>query len=219
MKSTPFLQKEKSSKKVKIKICGITNLEDAKLACDLGADALGFIFFPPSPRNIEKETVKDIISKISSKVTPVGVFVDLELEDILETVKSTGIKAVQLHGGESPEIIGKLPVPTIKGVRVKSREYLESVIKDYQPAAFLLDTFKKGIHGGTGETFNWDVTKDLNLSVPLILAGGLNPDNIRDAIDSVKPFAVDISSGVEATPGKKCPTKLKSLFKACSKIS
>ncbi|HIE33084.1 MAG TPA: phosphoribosylanthranilate isomerase [Thermodesulfobacteriaceae bacterium] len=202
--------------KVRIKICGITNLEDALLAIELGASALGFIFYPRSPRYIEPEAARKIISHLPPFVTTVGVFVN-ESEDFIRKVLSeVGLDLVQLHGDESPDLCARFFPKAIKALRVRSLEDLKA-ISAYKGKirAVLLDTYVKGIPGGTGQTFNWDLArKAKKFGIPVILAGGLRPENIKEALQTARPFAVDISSGVEASPGKKDPEKLQALFAA-----
>ena len=202
--------------KVRIKICGITNLEDALLAVELGASALGFVFYPKSPRYIAPEAARRIIQHLPPFVTTVGVFVNEREEAILKVVGEAGLDLVQLHGEESPELCVRLFPKVIKALRVREVEDLK-VIPAYQGKirAVLLDTYVKGIPGGTGQTFNWDLARRAQkFGIPLVLAGGLRPENIKEALRTVRPFAVDVSSGVEAFPGKKDPEKLRALFTA-----
>jgi len=193
----------------KIKICGITNLEDANAAIDYGADALGFVFFKKSPRYITPEKASAITSKLPAFVTTVGVFVDDRAEEILKITEETGIDVVQLHGDEPPESC-LLPRRVIKGIRVKSLESLEP-LKSYQNivSAFLLDTFAPHMPGGTGQVFNWDIAIEAKNFGRIILAGGLTPENISEAIRRVNPYAVDVSSGVELVKGKKDHQKMR----------
>ena len=202
--------------KVRIKICGITNLEDALLAVELGASALGFVFYPKSPRYIAPEAARRIIQHLPPFVTTVGVFVNEREEAILKVVGEAGLDLVQLHGEESPELCVRLFPKVIKALRVREVEDLK-VITAYQGKirAVLLDTYVKGIPGGTGQTFNWDLARRAQkFGLPLVLAGGLRPENIKEALRTVRPFAVDVSSGVETFPGKKDPEKLRALFTA-----
>jgi len=193
----------------KIKICGITNLDDARAAADFGADALGFVFFKNSPRAISPQKAAAIIAKLPVFITTVGVFVDESRTEIQKIVGETGIDIIQLHGDESPESC-LLPRRVIKGVRVKSLESLEP-LKRYQGlvAAFLLDTYASQMPGGTGQVFNWDIAVEAKNFGRIILAGGLTQENISEAIRRVKPYAVDVSSGVELEKGKKDHTKMK----------
>jgi phosphoribosylanthranilate isomerase len=193
----------------KIKICGITNLEDAKAAIDFGADALGFVFFRESPRNISPEEAALIIAKLPVFTTTVGVFVDETREKIQKIVEQTGLDVIQLHGEEPPEAC-RMSRRVIKGIRVKSLESLEPLAR-YQNivSVFLLDTFEPHMPGGTGQVFNWDIAIEAKNFGRIILAGGLTPENISEAIRRVNPYAVDVSSGVELTKGKKDHQKMK----------
>lgn len=195
--------------RTRVKICGITNLEDARFSVEAGADAIGFVFFPASPRAIEAESAAEIIRKVGPFITTVGVFVDESVERIKETVNCTGLNAVQLHGAETPEFVESLRVVLpntriIKALRISNIEDFIT-IGAYAVDAVLLDTFHDAIPGGTGESFDWDLMLKAKMpeGVPFILAGGLKPENVRSAIRKVKPFAVDVSSGVEKEPGKK----------------
>ena len=193
----------------KIKICGITNLDDAKAAVDFGADALGFVFFRESPRAISPQSAASIIAKLPAFTTTVGVFVDKPLDEIKKIVNETGIDVLQLHGDEPPESCC-LQRRVIKGIRVKSLESLEP-LKSYRNlvSAFLLDTFAPHMPGGTGQVFNWDIAIEAKNFGRIILAGGLTPENISEANRRVNPYAVDVSSGVELVKGKKDHQKMK----------
>ncbi len=193
----------------KIKICGLTNLEDASAAIDFGADALGFVFFKESPRNISPEKAAAIIAKLPAFTTTVGVFVNEPREEILKIVDQTGVSVIQLHGEEPPESC-LLTRKVIKGIRIKSIESLEP-LKRYQGlvSAFLLDTYAPHKLGGTGQVFNWDIALEAKAFGRVILAGGLTPANISEAIRMVKPYAVDVSSGVELEKGKKDHQKMR----------
>ena len=200
---------------VRIKICGITNLEDALLAAELGADALGFIFYPPSPRSVEPETAQGIIAQLPPFVSTVGVFVDEAAATVRELAATVGLDWLQLHGQETPEYCRALSRRVIKSFRIQDENSLTG-LADYRGAAqaFLLDTYKKGLIGGTGETFNWDLARKAKKYGPIILAGGLTADNVAQAITMAHPWAVDVASGVESRPGKKDPEKLRAFFAA-----
>jgi len=200
---------------VRIKICGITNLEDALLAADLGADALGFIFYPKSPRKVAPEAARAIIAQLPPLVTTVGVFVDEDAAAVRELAARLGLDWVQLHGQESPDYCRSLGRRVIKGFRVQDQHSL-AALEAYRGAAqaLLLDTYKKGQIGGTGETFNWALAREAQKYGPIILAGGLNPENVAQAIAAAQPQAVDVASGVESAPGKKDPEKLRRFFAA-----
>ncbi len=180
---------------VKVKICGITNLGDALAAVESGADALGFVFFKGSPRYIPPDEAAKIILKLPSFVTTVGVFVDEKPEEVERTMRLAAIDVAQLHGHEPPEAcaIGRR---VIKAIRIKELTDLEPM-KCYRVSAFLLDTYTPESFGGTGQIFNWEVAVDAKQFGKIIVAGGLNPDNIEKAIRCVRPYAVDVTSGVE----------------------
>lgn len=194
---------------VKVKICGITNLEDALAAVDFGADALGFVFFEKSPRYISYQNAASIIKNLPPFITTIGVFVNERPEEIVKIIDYTGIDVVQLHGDETPEMCN-ISKRIIKAIRVKSLESLEPLIhfKD-KVSAFLLDTYTPDIFGGSGRRFNWDIAIEAKQFGRIILAGGLTPDNIIEAIRWVKPYGVDVSSGVELEKGKKDYKKMK----------
>ena len=200
---------------VRIKICGITNLEDALLVSELGADALGFIFYPESPRKVAPAAARAIIAQLPPLVTTVGVFVDEDAAAVRELAARVGLDWVQLHGQESPEYCRSLGRRVIKGFRVQDEHSL-TALAAYRGAAqaLLLDTYKKGQIGGTGETFDWALAREAQKYGPIILAGGLNPENVARAIETAQPQAVDVASGVETAPGKKDPEKLERFFAA-----
>jgi phosphoribosylanthranilate isomerase len=202
---------------IRIKICGITNLEDALLAVELGADALGFIFYPKSPRKVAPETAREIIAQLPPFVASVGVFVNEAAAVVQELAAKVRLDWVQLHGQESPGYCRGLGRRVIKGFRIKDEISLKE-LAPYQGAvqAFLLDTYKKGQLGGTGETFNWRLAREAKKYGRIILAGGLTPENVAQAIAIALPAGVDTASGIEAAPGKKDPAKLRAFFKAVS---
>ncbi|MBI5664804.1 MAG: phosphoribosylanthranilate isomerase [Nitrospirae bacterium] len=204
---------------LRIKICGITNTEDAFAAIACGADALGFVFYSKSPRSIQPETARSIISQLPPLVTTVGVFVDEEMSNLKKIISHTGLDVVQLHGSEPPEYI-RLSNKTIKAIRVKDLADLE-VLNHYKAAsAFLLDTYSPGSIGGTGHVFNWEIAVEAKKMGRIILAGGLTPDNIEEAIKLVQPYAVDVASGVEGNiKGKKDHNKLRSFIERARKAS
>jgi phosphoribosylanthranilate isomerase len=194
---------------IRIKVCGITKIEDALAAQALGADAIGMVF-AESPRRVEKEQAREIVQALPPFVHLVGVFVDEKksvIEDIADFCRLT---VLQFHGAESPEYCAGFDRPVIKAFRISQREDIER-LKPYQGkvSAFLLDTYHPALAGGTGQTFDWDMAKEVGKIGPIILAGGLNPDNIEAAIRAVKPYAVDVSSGVEMTLGKKDHDKMR----------
>jgi len=198
----------------KIKICGITNREDARLAAELGADMLGFIFYAKSPRAVRRE----VMPGMPAGVERVGVFVNESEAEIRRTVQECRLTMVQLHGEESPEFCRRMPVKVVKAVRVKDEKSLQAAA-EYDVDALLLDTYTAGQHGGTGQVFDWSLAVKAKtiLKVPVILSGGLTPENVAEAIRVVQPYAVDVASGVEREPGKKDPDKLRRFFEACKK--
>ena len=193
------------------KICGITNLSDAQAAAVHGASAIGFIFYEKSSRAISIEDAKFISRHLSNDISKVGVFVNHDKAFIEEAIRSVSLNIIQLHGDETPGFCKQFEVPVLKALRIKDKASL-SVIDQYNVAGFLLDTFSTKQYGGTGETFDWSLLNG-KLETPIILSGGLNPDNILDAIDSVNPAAIDVNSGVEISPGKKDHQKINLLFK------
>lgn len=186
-----------------IKICGITNIDDALCAAACGADAIGFIFHPPSPRYIEPKRAKEIIAALPAGIATVGVFVNLDAEEVARTVEDCGLDLIQLHGDESPEYCRRFPPErVIKAVFLRTPEELRA-LDAYDVRAFLADFREAGRYGGTGKRADWGLAARLGKSHPLILAGGLGIENIGEALAAVAPGAVDINSGCERTPGIK----------------
>ncbi len=202
---------------VQVKICGITNREDACCAVEQGADALGFNFYPPSPRYVLPEEAGEIVRRLPPFVTPVGVFVNEAREQIEAIVASAGLRAVQLHGDEPPEACLGHSVPVIRVARV-GEGFDPEDLKVYPVDTFLLDTAKVGLYGGTGETFDWALAREVAACRRIVLSGGINPDNVAEAIRTVRPYAVDVSSGVEAELGRKDPHKLAAFFRAVRSV-
>ena len=213
--------------KVHIKICGITRLGDALLAEKLGAASVGFVFYHKSPRYIVPEKVGDISEKLGPFIGRLGVFVDEEPSKVIEIFSAAHLTAVQLHGSESPAYIHELKLlrsaaesPEAQGIRVIKafrigQDFDCGEMAGYDVNAFLLDTFEKGsCYGGTGKTFDWNKALECKKYGRIILAGGLNPSNVLDAVTTVKPWAVDVSSGVEKNPGIKDPDKMIAFFDA-----
>jgi phosphoribosylanthranilate isomerase len=196
----------------RVKVCGITTLEDAFRAADLGADAVGFIFYPKSPRYIPPPEAAEIIRGLPPFVASVGVFVDCPSSEIDSIAAACSLTAVQLHGSETPEFCDQFRVKVIKAFRVRDAR-LPPEIDRYRTDAILLDAFVEGSPGGTGKTFSWEVAREAKRFGRVILAGGLNCENIRNAIETVRPYAVDVSSGVETAPGKKDPIRLAEFLK------
>jgi phosphoribosylanthranilate isomerase len=204
---------------VTVKICGITNYEDASIAVGLGAGALGFIF-ADSPRQITPQKARDIIRAMPPFVKTVGVFVDEGAAAIKEMIHYCGLDLVQLHGDEPPDLCAELMPRTIKALRIKDESSLPtSRIYHGRVRALLLDAYSKDKAGGTGKTFDWQLAiKFKKLGIPIILAGGLGPSNIDGAISTVRPYAVDVNSGVEERPGKKSHTLMKDLMEKVRRI-
>ncbi len=197
----------------KVKICGITNLEDALLSAKFGADALGFNFYRKSPRYISPEKAREIIKQLPPKVLKVGVFVNEGLEEICKTAEIAKLDAIQLHGEETPEFAVELKAKTnleiIKAFRV-SENFKPEVVLQYAVDAVLLDAFSPKEHGGTGETFDWEIAKRVQVIFPkMYLAGGLSVENIEQATENARPYAVDTCSSLEKIKGKKDFQKLK----------
>jgi phosphoribosylanthranilate isomerase len=186
---------------VRIKICGVTRLEDALAAARLGADALGFNFWPGSKRHLDAATARRIISRLPPFVTPVGVFVNQSEGELRAIAGETGIQVFQLHGDEPPELCARLPLPVVKAIPVDQVRSLSRLLS-YEVQAFLLDTPSRG-YGGSGEPFDWALAEGVSDVAPVILAGGLTPENVAGAVRAVRPWAVDVASGVESSPGVK----------------
>ena len=198
--------------RVRVKICGIASLDEARCAIDLGADALGFNFWPKNPRFIAPERAAEIIAALHPFTTSVGVFVDETLDRIKEIVSTAGINAVQLHGDESPEFCrGLQGVKLIKALRVTG-DFDAACAAKYPVNAILLDSSVRGMYGGTGERFDWRIAVEAKRYAPIILAGGITIDNVKDAIAAVSPMAVDVCSGVEAEPGRKDLSMMKAFM-------
>ncbi len=186
----------------KVKICGIKTLSDAKFAVDYGADAIGFVF-AESIRNISKEKARAIVQKLPPFVTTVGLFVNDTAKNIEAICRFCGLDAIQLHGNERPALLNNLKgFKTIKAFRIRNEKDIIP-IKKYKPDAILLDGYSENRMGGTGTSFDWKIVKRLRTSIPIIVAGGLTHLNVSQAIRIVNPYAVDVSSGVESSPGKK----------------
>lgn len=195
---------------VKVKICGITNLEDAMASAEYGADAIGFIFYENSSRYITPADAIPIIKKLPPFITTVGVFVNEPVDKVKQIKALTGIDIIQLHGDETPDMCGTIGNNVIKAFRVSGQESgVRGQLSKYKVSAYLLDTHREGLPGGTGETFNWDIAIEAKKYGRIILAGGLTPDNVAEAVKKVRPYAVDVASGVEKRPGKKDLNKVK----------
>ncbi|MBN2287783.1 MAG: phosphoribosylanthranilate isomerase [Candidatus Glassbacteria bacterium] len=205
--------------RVRIKICGITRIEDAMAAVELGVDALGFIFHPPSPRYVEPAAAADIISRLPALVSAVGVFVDEDINILHSIVGLAGLDAVQLQGVESAEYCKSLgPIRCIKGFRLASRLDLRKIEEYPLEVGILLDSYQKDTPGGTGKTFDWQWAAEAQRQRPIILAGGLGPNNVVEAVRRVRPFAVDVSSSLEKSPGIKDHEKMADFVATVSKF-
>lgn len=194
--------------RVRAKICGITRVEDAITAVDHGADAIGLVFYAPSPRNVAIEQAAEIANRIPAFVTVVGLFVNAEPDFVREIISRVKLDLLQFHGDETPQQCASYGLPFIKAIRVKSDTNLVQCAKDFSASkALLLDTFTDGVAGGTGHVFDWNLIP-VSLGKPIILAGGLNAQNVAQAISQVKPYAVDVSGGVELSKGIKDAAKI-----------
>ena len=197
---------------VRVKICGITSMEDALQAVQAGADALGFVFYEKSPRNLYPEQAASIISELPPFVQAVGLFVNAGAGFVNETADRCRLDLVQLHGDEPPDYCELIRRRVIKAFRVKDITSLDPV-RNYSIAGILLDAFSPKAYGGTGLTFNWEVAQEAGQYGPVILAGGLTPENVRQAVERVNPYGVDVSSGVETAPGRKDPEKVRDFIR------
>jgi phosphoribosylanthranilate isomerase len=199
---------------VKVKICGITSVGDAAAAVEAGADALGLMFCPASPRLITLDMAQAISRQLPPFVLRVGVFADPAPEDVFSAIHQCGLNLLQFHGRETPEFCGQFGVMTMKAFRIRDAQSLLEIPR-FSTDAVLLDSFMPGKGGGTGETFNWALAVEAaKFGKPIFLAGGLTPENVADAVRLVRPFGVDVSSGVEQSPGKKDPKKMRDFIAA-----
>jgi phosphoribosylanthranilate isomerase len=186
----------------KVKICGITNLDDARVAVDAGADMLGLIFYPPSPRYVTPEQAQTIVASVPSSLPVIGVFVNEDAATVSRIARASGVQMVQLHGEESPELCHQLSWPVVKTFRFTAQVQPE-MMRQYTVAAYLIEGFHADLYGGGGAVADWQRAATLQQYGRIMLAGGLTADNVAAAIRTVRPYAVDVCSGVEATPGKK----------------
>lgn len=186
-----------------VKICGLTNVEDTLAAIDLGADFLGFNFYPQSPRYLSYEKARKIFDEIPPNIPKVGVFVNEEYENIIDLAQLLSLDYLQFHGDETPEFCAQMGHPWWKAIRLANEDDIQK-IPSYESEWVLIDAFVKGEYGGTGQKPDWELVKRVkNLGKKIILAGGLSPENVQLAIATVQPYAVDVASGVESKPGKK----------------
>ncbi|MGE3726496.1 MAG: phosphoribosylanthranilate isomerase [Candidatus Sericytochromatia bacterium] len=203
---------------VRVKICGLTRLADAQLAAELGAFALGFVFYPPSPRAVAPPVAAQIVAQLPEPVWKVGVFVNADAGTLRQTAQAVGLTHLQLHGNESPEFCAELMAEGFQLIKaLRPRSYADfapwqSPSENLCPPYLLLDAAVPGVWGGSGQTGDWELAHSLAVMRPVFLAGGLNPDNAVAALKQVRPWALDLSSGVEAEPGQKDPQKLRALF-------
>ncbi len=199
--------------RTRIKICGITRLEDAKASVHAGCDALGFVFYKESPRYIALDAFKVIVKELPPFVTKTGLFVNADPAEIEEAIQSGLVNVLQFHGDETPDFCRQFNFPYIKAVAVSSSVDLIQYAKDFHDAeALLLDAYHEHLKGGTGQTFDWNLIPQ-SLSKPIVLAGGLTVDNVKEAIKKVKPYAVDVSGGVEESKGIKNSLKIQAFIK------
>ncbi len=197
----------------RVKICGIISAEDALAAVEAGADALGFVFVPGTPRLVHPETAERIVAGLPPFVTAVGVFVDQPLEEVLRIAARCNLQAVQLHGDEPEAFSRGIPLKVIKAIRVREALDLRP-IATYPAHAFLLDAFVEGQAGGTGTPISWDLAVQAKGHAPIILSGGLRPETVGLAVRRVRPYGVDVSSGVEMRPGRKDHQKVREFIAA-----
>jgi phosphoribosylanthranilate isomerase len=202
------------SMSVKVKICGITNAADAVAAAQAGADALGFMFYEQSARNVSPQTVAEIARELPPFLIKVGVFVNAPEETVLRAIDECALNLLQFHGEEPPEYCIKFGLMSMKAFRIRDAASLDA-LHNYDTDAWLLDAYSPGQHGGTGETFNWELAVQARLfGKPIFLAGGLTPENVGRAVQKVQPYAVDVSSGVEAQKGRKDSDKIRAFIQA-----
>ena len=199
--------------RTRVKICGVTRLEDALAACRAGADAIGFVFYPPSPRNVSVESARAIVRRLPAFVTSVGLFVDAAADFVAHARAEVPHDVLQFHGDEPPEFCAQFDAPYIKAVRMRAEVSLLEYARRYERArGLLLDAFVSGAQGGTGQRFDWTLIP-AQVPLPIILSGGLDPGNVVEAIRCVRPWAVDVSSGVEAAKGIKDPAQILAFIK------
>lgn len=197
-----------------VKICGMTSAADALAAAEAGADAIGLMFYEGSPRHISISGAAEISRQLPPSVVKVGVFVNAPEDLVLRAIEECSLNIAQFHGEESPEYCRQFPVMTLKAFRIRDHESLK-LLPAYQTDAWLLDAHSVKAPGGTGEKFDWDLAVEAQkFGRPIFLAGGLTPENVAEAVRRVRPYAVDVSSGVESAPGRKDPEKVRSFIAA-----
>ena len=200
-----------SEKQVKVKVCGMTSLKDALVAVEGGADAVGFIFYKKSPRSVTMKTVREIVLELPPFVDTVGVFVDETAEQINKISDYCNLDIIQLHGDESPTFCKKIRRKVIKAFRIKDMQSVKK-LSSFQVSGFLLDTFSDNLHGGTGKVFDWNLALPAKKFGPVIMAGGLTPNNVQQAVRQIRPYGVDVCSGVESEPGIKDHKKVRAFL-------
>lgn len=207
---------------IKVKICGITNAEDAAAVVEAGADALGFLCYRKSPRYVEPEVVKRIVATLPPFVLPVGVFVNEELKTVRDLMDVCGLAVAQLHGDETAAYCEALGRPVLRALRLRDRGTLLRMA-EYRGRAgvrgFVVDAHGEGAYGGTGQMADWALAAEAAAAAPVLLAGGLTPENVAAAIKQVRPYGVDVSSGVEASPGRKDHEKVRDFIRAAKLVS
>jgi len=193
--------------RTRVKICGITRRQDAEFAAEMGVDAIGLVFYSASPRAVTIAQAEKVLAGLPPFVSVVALFVDAEVDEVKACLASLPIDVLQFHGDESPEYCAQFNVPYMKAVRMRDGVDLGVLASDYEQAsALLLDSYQAGVPGGTGQVFDWSMIMDIDK--PVILAGGLDAENVRDAIQQVHPYAVDVSGGVEQDKGVKDKAKI-----------
>ena len=203
---------------VKVKICGITNTEDGLAAAAAGADALGFVFYQASPRSISIASAAAIVRELPPLILKAGVFVDAPADLVVRAISDCGLNLLQFHGEESPDYCMQFGLMSMKAFRIRDKTSLAQ-LKNYPTDAWLLDAYSPDKVGGTGARFNWELALEArSWGRPIFLAGGLTPENVADAVRHVQPFGVDVSSGVEAAPGRKDHGKVQAFIKAAKGV-
>jgi phosphoribosylanthranilate isomerase len=203
---------------VKVKICGITNLADGMAAAEAGADALGFVFYDQSPRRVSVEAAAGLIRQLPPFIMKVGVFVNAPEDLVVQAIRECGLNLLQFHGDEAPDYCLQFGLMSMKAFRIRDAASLQALLA-YHTDAWLLDAYTPDKPGGTGETFNWDLALQAQgWGRPIFLAGGLTPENVADAVRCARPYAVDVSSGVEATRGRKDHAKVRAFIQAAKSV-
>ncbi len=208
---------QKKYQRTRVKICGITRAVDAQAVVDAGSDAIGLVFYGPSPRAVTLEMAQKIVESVPAFVTVVALFVNPSVKEVRQVLEGVRIDLLQFHGDEESDFCSQFQRPYIKAIRVRqASDVVASSLRFPDALAFLLDSYKPGVPGGTGETFDWSLIPDS--PKPLILAGGLKPENVASAIEQVQPYAVDISGGVEAAKGIKDHSKINEFMKEVNRV-